>query len=177
MADAITLIVGLLSIISIIVILHYTGGLSVLSEAMTWVRSIIDWMAKHKVMSIILFLFLLAVADGVFTFFISMNYVCDSSEALYTTKYGVIGGMGFWFNSLDKEINTTGEEYNVIVSKWADKQVTYDTYSERNIISVRCFGTTPKLTLFGLVDILNFQYWILILLIGGLVGFIFKGDK
>ncbi len=167
-------ILSIAAIVLIVVVLHYSGGMGVISEIFAWVRATLQWLTMHKLfMYLFIFFLITTIVPSVMSIFLGMNYACVGDEERQY-NYAIIGGLGGFLTAIGETGNTT-EAY--------DNYVINNTYlmeeigkgDVRTAVSVRCINSSPKLTFFGL-DMFDYRYWALIYIIGAL-GIVFMKKK
>lgn len=163
----------LLGLIAGIILLKYTGVLDVIIASFDWVKYFISWLANNKIFMAMFFIFLIAVFGTMITFLLGLNYACDNNNKLREQKYGILSGIGFYIASASKGINATeSPQFQTLLNEYTVPTKTYGRTTAEGIMAVNCVGFDPKLMLFGKVDFLNYRYWVLIMLIVGVIGLI-----
>lgn len=165
---------GLIAIgIGSLVLLKYLGVLDVILEGFDWVKYFVSWLMNNKIFATMFFIFLIAIASTLITFVLGLNYACNSNNQLRVQKYGVVGGVSMFITGMNAQLNVSDPHtYNAFINDWTYPVQVVSSTSEKNIMAVNCVNYDPKLMLFGRLDFLNFRYWILIMLISGLIMFI-----
>lgn len=161
----------LLGLVAGIAILKLTGVLDVIIASFDWVKYFISWLTNNKIFMVMFFIFLVAVFGSMITFLLGLNYSCDSQNNLREQKYGVLSGISFMIASASKGINSTEDpQYTQLLEDYTVPTQTYSTTSAESVMAVNCIASDPKLMLFGKVDFLNYRYWVLIMVISGVLG-------
>jgi hypothetical protein len=160
----------IVGIIGTIALLKYTGVLDVLISSFDWVKYFISWLMENRIFAVMFFILLIGVFSSVVSFMIGLNYACDSQNRLREQNFGVVSGFAMFIAKASSGINSTDTTaYNNLVNSYTTLTSVPSQTSAKGLMSVNCINRDPKLMLFGRVDFLNFKYWMLILLIVGLV--------
>jgi hypothetical protein len=154
----------LLILLGTLVLLKYTGGLDLLIHGFDWIKTAFGWLMRNRMFSTMFFIFLIGIAGFIVGFILDLNYACDSQNRLRIQNLGMIGGVGMVFAGIGNELNATDPSYDDFIANWTSIPEEFSDTSERGLMGVDCVNQEPKLTVFG-VDFLNFQYWILVMLI------------
>jgi len=159
-------IISIAAIVLIVVVLHYTGGMAVLSEIFAWIRSTLSWLTQHKLfMYLFIFFLITTIVPSVMSIFLGMNFACLGDEERQY-NYAIVGGMGGFLTAIGETGNTTEAYDNYIINNtYPMEQI--EQGDVRSAVSVRCINSSPKLTFFGL-DMFDYRYWTLIYIIGAL---------
>jgi len=165
---------GLIAVaIGTLAFLKYTGVLEIIIQGFDWVKYFVSWLLENRIFAMLFFIFLIAIASTLITFVLGLNYACDASNNLREQKYGVVGGFAMFMTGINANLNVSNPNtYNKFIADWTSPTQKVSSTSERGILNVNCVTYDPKLMLFGRLDFLNFRYWILIMLIAGLIGVI-----
>lgn len=124
--------------------------------------------APKPVKILIFFFFIITIANVVTGFFVQLNFACSGGEL---REYeSIIGGFrGFWERSGEDLENSTTDYQAFIDSTTFPSDRFGDGTEYTDILNVRCFGSRPRLSFFSL-DFLNPKFWVVILIIGMLIG-------
>lgn len=153
-----------------------TGIFNILSMIFTYIFALFQAIYQNspKVFKIIIWLFLiLVVSNAIVGTILHLNFYCDSNDNLLRPA-GFFDGIKLFFTTslTDIENNTlTYNEYlanNTIIAK------TYNQNDPESIIDIKCLSNTPRIALFGKLDILDYRMWVIVLIIGALFSFYFN---
>lgn len=123
--------------------------------------------APTAVKILFFFFFILTMANVVVGFFIQINYACHEGEL---REYnGIIGGFRGYYESIGEDLENSTTDYEAyILEKTAVSARFGDGEEYTDVLNVRCFGNTPRLSFFK-IDFLNAKLWFVILIIGMLI--------
>lgn len=159
-------IISIAALILIVVVLHYTGGMAVLAEIFAWIRSTLSWLTQHKLfMYLFIFFLITTIVPSVMSIFLGLNYACIGDEERQY-NYAIIGGMGGFLTAIGETGNTTAAYDSYVVNN-TYPMADMGRGDVRQMVSVRCINSSPKLTFFGL-NMFDYRYWALIYIIGAL---------
>ena len=131
--------------------------------------------APTAVKILFFFFFILTIANVVVGFFVQMNYACyDGDLREYESLIG--GFRGFWERTGESLENSSTDYEAFIISQTAISERFGDGDEFTDILNVRCFGSTPRLS-FLKIDFLNIKYWFVILIIGILITIKVRGQN
>jgi hypothetical protein len=165
----ITNIAVIIGTIGAIALLKYTGALDVMLHGFDWVKTTFSWLMENRLFAAMTFIFLIGIAGAIVSFVLGLHYACASDDTLRTQRYGVVGGVAMLVGSASNQLNASDPSYDTYIGNWTVEAQQYSESGERGIMRVECRGQDPKLTTFG-VDFLDYRYWLLIMLITGVVG-------
>lgn len=118
-----------------------------------------------KGVKILFFLFfILTIANVVVGFFVQTNFACLDGEL---REYdGIVGGFRGYWESIGEDLeNSTTDYENYINNNTFTSDRFGDGTEHTDLLNVRCFGNTPRLSFFKL-DFLNYQFWLLLVILG-----------
>ena len=142
-------------------------ALDLAKEILTSLRQGFNWFlvtAPKPVRILVFFFIVLVFADTVISFFVGMGFACNTSgQLLKPETFG--SGVVLYFERMFEDFENSSTDYDTFLEEKTVIAETYGRQDARRMLYVKCFGTNPKLTVFGL-DFLNYQYWVLLLLIG-----------
>ena len=167
-------ILSIAAIILIVVVLHYSGGMGVISEIFSWIRDTLSWLMQHKLfMYLFIFFLITTIVPSVMSIFLGMNFACLGDEERQY-NYAIIGGLGGYMTAIGETGNTT-EAYDAYILNNTKEMEDIQQGDVRSAVSVRCLNNSPKLTFFGL-NMFDYRYWALIYIIGAL-GIVFMKKR
>ena len=124
-----------------------------------------------KFFKIILFLFLmLFFSNAVIGTVLHLNFYCNSNNDLLRPK-GFYDGVKLFFISSFYNVPNNTLTYNEFIANNTVLAKAYSKNEPESIISIKCLNETPRLALFGFLDILDYRLWLFLLILSLLIGF------
>jgi len=129
-----------------------------------------------KPLKLMMFLFfLIFIAGAVSTSFLSLFFFCDGNVVYQPIN--LFNGVGLSIASVfqnNMELgNLTASEYQSVLNNQSVIYFSPDNDDIEGLFQIQCKYSEPNITVFGL-DIFNYRYWVLLLILSLLVGFYFK---
>lgn len=123
-----------------------------------------------KFFKVILFLFLmLFFANAIVGTVLHLSFYCNNNNDLLRPKGFYDGVKLFLVTSLSNIENNT-LTYNEFLANNTVLGKVYTKNEPENIISIKCLNETPRLALFGFLDILDYRLWLFLFILSLLFG-------
>ena len=160
---------ALVAIVGTLFLLRTTGALDVITHGLGWVQSMFSWLMSNRIFAALTFVFLIGLAGFVVDVVLGLNYACTTTNNLRVQKLGAVSGIGMFFAGISHELNASDPAYDEFIVEFTDPTESYSATDYRSAVSVDCVINDPAITVFG-IDFLNFQYWVLIMIITAIIG-------
>jgi len=129
-----------------------------------------------KPLKLIMFLFfLIFIIGGLSSSFLSLFFFCDGNIVYRPTNLfnGVGLGIASVFQGNIELGNLSNSEYQSVLNNESVIYFSPDNDNIEGIIQIQCNYNEPNFTFFGL-EIFNYRYWVMLLILSLVVGFYFK---